>query len=141
MFIPNPYFKNVPKFGNLQMDHIFLENECPILFTCKNGPKLYLCVCRRISHVQKWVISEINISILEQMIYDKISIHDAFLKGNGYSCIAKWAKNYKNTDYDIVKAYMLADSDLPSANIFLNDKDDSLNYLNEVRNRLSTNMF
>ena len=46
MYIPSPYFKGIPQMGNLEMDNIFLENGYPVLFTCRNKDKIYLCICR-----------------------------------------------------------------------------------------------
>ena len=43
MYIPSPYFKGIPQMGNLEMDNIFLENGYPVLFTCRNKDKIYLC--------------------------------------------------------------------------------------------------
>ena len=42
MYIPTPYFRNVPKMGDLTLDNIFLDDGYPVLFTCTNEEKIYL---------------------------------------------------------------------------------------------------
>ena len=68
MYIPNPYFKNVPQIGDMILDYVFVEDGYPILFTCISGDRLFLCLCRTLTPNQKWVISEINFSDLEKLI-------------------------------------------------------------------------
>lgn len=136
MYIPNPYFKNVPKMGNLEMDYIFLENGYPVLFTCKNQNRIFLCICRTVIDVQKWVISEINVQTLSNLINNVTSIYEAFKSGKNYACIVKWDKVNKQEEYEVLKCSMLSDSDLPKKNVFLDDEGESLEYLNKVKNRI-----
>lgn len=138
MYIPNPYFENIPKMGNLIMDYIFLENGYPVLFTCKNqvNDNLYLCVCRTVIEKQKWVISEISIDTLEKLINDEITVHDAFKVDNKLSCIATWCKEKPKEEYNVIKSSILLDKDLPDNDAFLEDDDpDTLDYLEMVKNR------
>lgn len=136
MYIPNPYFKNIPKMGNLEMDHIFLENGYPVLFTCKNKNRIFLCICRTVIDVQKWVISEIDLQTLSNLINNVTSIYDAFKSGKNYACIVKWDKVNKQEEYEVLKCNMLSDSDLPKKKVFLDDEGESLEYLNKVENRI-----
>lgn len=138
MYIPNPYFENIPKMGNLIMDYMFLENGYPVLFTCKNqvNDNLYLCVCRTVIEKQKWVISEISIDTLEKLINDEITVHDAFKVDNKLSCIATWCKEKPKEEYNVIKSSILLDKDLPDSDAFLEDDDpDTLDYLEMVKNR------
>ncbi len=138
MYIPNPYFENIPKMGNLIMDYIFLENGYPVLFTCKNqvNDNLYLCVCRTVIEKQKWVISEISIDTLEKLVNDEITVHDAFKVDNKLSCIATWCKEKPKEEYNVIKSSILLDKDLPDSDAFLEDDDpDTLDYLEMVKNR------
>lgn len=123
MYIPTPYFKNIPGIGDLEMDHIFLEDNYPILFICKNEEeKLYLCLCRTVVSEQKWLISEISLQTLEDLIYNNVSIYDAF-KANNHIYIIHWHKTnqYK---YDIIPTANISDFDLPDKTIFLDNKED-----------------
>lgn len=138
MYIPNPYFKNIPKMGNLVMDYIFLENGYPVLFTCKSdmNSKLYLCVCRTVIGKQKWTISEISVKTLDDMINNRITIHDAFKTDKKYSCISIWSKDSLAEDYTVIKSSELLDFNLPDNDVYLDDDgQDTVGYLQNIKNR------
>lgn len=131
MYIPNPYFKNVPEIGNLVLDYIFVENDCPILFTCKSKDSLYLCLCRTNIGIQKWIISEISIYTLASVIHNRISIYGAFKKDDNKACIVTWQKGYAKESYTILRANEIKDEDLPDEDVFLDDDGEALVYLQE----------
>lgn len=137
MYIPVPYFKGIPIMGDLEMDNIFLEIEYPILFTCRNKEKIFLCICRTVIEEQKWVISEITIEVLQKLIENKISIYDAFKEGTGYCCIAKWRKSTEREEYNVIERGRLSDNDLPKRTVFLDDDGESIEYLEKVKNRIN----
>ncbi len=118
MYIPKPYFKKVPSMGDLQMDKIFLATDFPVLFTCRNNDRLFLCVCRTIIEEQKWVVSEIKFETLNKMINNQISIYDAFKSGVA-SCIVSWNNNDKKEKYRPIKNSDIDDSDLPDKDVML----------------------
>lgn len=131
MYIPNPYFPNIPQLGNLILDYIFVEDGHPLLFVCKNNSKLYLCICRTTTPEQKWIMSEVNIGILLEMTKRKITIADAFRRANKISCIAKWSKANPNEQYNVFPTSELQDSDLPNSNLYLSEDDaeDAMDYV------------
>lgn len=75
------YFENCVDVGNLYLDYVFYEFEKePILFTCVDKSKnLYFCICVDIRYEQIWLISKTNISILKELIDERIDIASAFL--------------------------------------------------------------
>lgn len=141
MYIPNPYFKDVPNMGNLEMDYIFFENGYPVLFTCKNDERMFLCVCRTIIDEQKWVIAEIGLNTLVELMENKISIRDAFKKDNINACIVHWTKNNPIEKYDVVVPEKISDGDLPEEDIFLDDYEESIEYLTEIKNRIGEYLY
>ena len=136
MYIPSPYFKGIPQMGNLEMDNIFLENGYPVLFTCRNKDKIYLCICRTLVEEQKWVITEITFDILKKLIENKVSIYDAFKNSGGCFCIARWKKSTQCEEYDVSMSGNISDEDLPDQKVFLDDDGDSAEYLEKVKNRI-----
>lgn len=138
MFIPNPYFVGVPSFENLVLDYIFLEDGYPLLFTCRSGCKLYLCVCRTFIPKQKWVISEVSISGLEQLVTKMVSVRDAFKAFGDQSCIVTWDKETKQEDYLLLTTSELSFEDLPTASLFLDDDDldDAQDYVESLKRDL-----
>ena len=135
MYIPKPYFENIPQIGDLTLDYIFIENGYPILFTCYKEEKLYLCLCRTIYKEQKWVISEINSNLLAKIIMNELSIHDALKNGIGRACIAHWNKENQQETFEVISSNQLDDSDLPDKTVFLDDEGESQEYLETVKNR------
>lgn len=143
MYIPNPYFKNVPKIGNLILDYIFVENGYPILFVCKTEENdLYICLCREIYGRQKWVISEINLNILEKLIQNKISVYDAFKKHEGKAALIFWSREKTSEDYTVFSSCKdIEDKDLPDKDFYLDDEGESEGYLQQVKNRIDNDNF
>lgn len=140
MYIPNPYFKNIPQIGNLVLDYVFVEDGYPILFTCVAENKIFLCLCRTLTPEQKWILSEIKFLDLEKLIKNELSIKDAFKSYiHGKSCIVKWNKNFSSETYEVIPTAYLRDNELPSSDIFLED-DDAVIYLDQVRNRIQTSI-
>lgn len=138
MYIPRPYFTNVPNLGNLELDYIFMEDGYPLLFTCKSKDKLYICVCRTLSPKQKWVISETNVEILEKMVRKIIPIRSAFKLLNAHSWIITWSKETDH-EYSDFPTSELNDQELPSYNVFLSDDDadDAIDYISNLKSQPS----
>lgn len=70
--------------GKLSIEKTLFSSYYPILFTCRsdNG-NLYLCVCCWAEKdLQKWLLSETEPATIIDMISDKITLRDAFLKDN-----------------------------------------------------------
>ena len=131
MYIPNPYFSNIPQFGDLKLDHIFVEDGYPILFTCRNDKSFFICICRSLVPEQKWIISETNIEILRKLASQEIPICDAFTLMNAKSCIAVWNKNNPMENYTVLPTSNLSTSNLPSRSLYLDEDEaeDAVGYV------------
>ena len=68
MYIPTPYFKSVPYFGDLTLDYIFVKDKSPLLFTCIANNNMYLCLCYDNRIEQKWAISPIDVEMLRKSL-------------------------------------------------------------------------
>lgn len=135
MYIPHPYFKNIPRFGNLELDYIFVENGYPILFTCKNNDSLFLCLCTDNAQKQKWFISPTTIDTITDLLHDRITVYSALKENNNYGCIATWECGDENESYEILLCSQYDDSELPSKDFLLEDDGDSSDYLQILNNR------
>lgn len=137
MYIPNPYFSNIPQMGDLILDYVFVEDGYPILFVCKADENYFLCICRTLRPEQKWVVSEILLDDLKKLIKGEIDIHDAFISNkNGRSCIVKWSASILKEQYQVIPTLSLDLNEIPSKGIFL-DEDETGNYLEQLENRES----
>lgn len=134
MYIPTPYFSNIPQLGNLTLDYILVEDGYPVLFTCKNEHKIYICLCRTLVPEQKWIISETSISILKKMVQGEIPICKAFSMLGTKSCIVRWSKDNPVERYSIFSTLDLQKSDLPDETIFLDEDDaeDAIDYVESL---------
>ena len=135
MYIPVPYFKNIPQLGDLVLEHIFVENGYPILFTCINKDQMYLCLCRDVYIEQKWVISPITLDILKRLIYNEISIYAALKEHGGKACIATWKDGDRFEKFQLLPCGQLEDEDLPKKTVLLDDEEAEQYYL-QVRNKI-----
>ncbi|MCL2049781.1 MAG: hypothetical protein FWG87_13760 [Defluviitaleaceae bacterium] len=77
------YFIDFPQTGQLAIEKTFFSSYYPILFTCRSDSgALYLCVCCLADEgVKKWLLSETKSEIIIEMLTDKITLREAFLKG------------------------------------------------------------
>lgn len=68
--------------GKLFIEKVLFAAGYPVLFTCRNASEeLYLCVCCQANaEGKKWLLAETEPDIIVQMLSDKITIRDAFLK-------------------------------------------------------------
>ena len=135
MFIPNPYFKSVPYFGDLELDYIFVKDKSPLLFTCVSNNNIYLCLCYDNRVEQKWVVSPIDVETLKKMVYDEIPICVALKPKNSLGCLVTWNPNNKHEEYTMIPCEKFFDEDLPDNDLYLED-EDAITYYNVIRNRL-----
>ena len=75
-------FYEIPSLGNLVIDQVIFETYYPIIFTCMNEKKdLFLCVCCCANESgKKWLITKTKPQVLVDMLRDRITVRDAFLK-------------------------------------------------------------
>lgn len=105
-------FENLPQVGDLKLEKVFYEyNGEPILFVCLDTHGIrYLCSCCRLSEM--WLITQVSIEQLIDMMDDKIYLRDMFQIGIE-PLLVKWDGETITSSCEIPKeAY-------PQANVFL----------------------
>ena len=76
---PNPYFENVPFYGNLIVEKVLVDYIYPLLFVLKNSKNqrcLSLCFDTRGS--QQWLVVPISKQTLVRLLKDKITLDSPF---------------------------------------------------------------
>ena len=118
--IPKPYFSNVPNLGDLELDYVVLENECPIVFFCKdNQGRVYFCNCVTMQNIQKWTITRIDDETVIKYYNSEISNYEIF-KNSPYDIyVATWNYGYESEIYKIVSSTEISDEDLPPKDSYL----------------------
>lgn len=139
--IPSPYFSNVLEIGDLTIDYVFAEQDCPIIFTCKDkNDKLYFCVCITMTNIQKWVLTRISFNRLKDYIDNKISSYEMFKNSENKIFVLSWNFGYSKENCKIITSRDVTDDDLPQKNAFLEAYDDEFNdYIEIIRNRMIMN--
>lgn len=137
MYIPNPYFSNVPSIGDLEMDYIIVENDCPIVFICKDKKdQIYFCNCVTMVEIQKWLITRVNEDILKEYFNNKISNYQIFNNSKNKIFVVTWSYECLKENYKIVSNNNLNDDELPQKNSFLDAEPGEFDdYLNILKNR------
>ena len=97
MKIPNPYFENVPKYGNLVVEQVIVEYVYPLLSVLKDSSgNRYLCMCFDTRGSQQWLISPISASNLIKMLMNRLTLKEAFVKDTGIVIYAY--RNYETRE-------------------------------------------
>jgi len=114
------YFSNVPDFGNLYLEEILFEDECPILFTLcnENSSARFIAVCCDFRKEQRWIISTVDISSIIDLLKDKITIRDIFTIPKSSYVIGVWKHGYDNVIYTLCNFNQIPKEDLPSADVY-----------------------
>lgn len=139
--IPNPYFSNVPDLGDLELDYVVVENECPIVFFCKDKQdKLYFCNCVTMQNIQKWVITEIERKTIIKYFKGLISNYEIFKNSHHKVYVVTWNYGYKSENYKIVSSANVSDDDLPPKDSYLcADPGEYDDYIEILDNRSKNN--
>lgn len=124
------------KTGHLKLDKIFFESYYPILFTCINEEKdVFLCVCCQAdSNIKKWLITKVPPKTVIELLSNKITIRDSFLKDNGgkYTIIYNNNKKEYEIEEDNINDWDKNNSiDLPTSGEYIDAEQDE--FLEEIK--------
>lgn len=79
MTIPNPYFKNVPGYGDLKMEQIIVDYIYPLLSVLIDDlGKRYLCMCFDTRGSQQWLITPVANRTLASLLRNEITLSSPF---------------------------------------------------------------
>lgn len=121
------------RFEDLKVDKVFFEASYPILYTCTDGnSSLFLVVCCQNNTAgSKWLVTKTTEENIIQMLSNKITIREAFIKPSGekFTFIGKDGQvNIKENGNE----WDLNSKDLPSSDVFLDpdpeEFDDDIEY-------------
>lgn len=114
------YFTNIPTIGDLSIERILVEDDCPILFTLiSKENKRCISICCEIYEEQRWLISPISKIKLIKLLKNEITLREAFITQED-CIIAHWSKENPILRYEIV--HNLPECDLPIDEYLENDE-------------------
>ena len=113
------YFNDVPNIGDLSLEKVLFSFESiPIVFICTNETnEKFLCLCNDVIEEECWMISKISVSKLLDILYDKITVFNAFKTSDHDIIIA--TQNQNNLIYEVKTFDEIDALDLPDENEFL----------------------
>lgn len=81
MKIPEPYFENVPEYGNLSVEQVIVAYVYPLLSVLKDkAGSRYLCMCFDTRGTQQWLIAPISSASLVKLLTNWLTLQEAFTK-------------------------------------------------------------
>lgn len=130
----NNYF-NFKETGGLKLDKIFFESYYPILFTCINKDKnIFLCVCCQAdSVIRKWLVTDVSPKTIIDLLENKITIRDSFLKDKGskYTIIYDVkSKDFQIKENDLKDWDEIESIDLPEVGEYMDSEEGE--FLEEI---------
>lgn len=120
MKIPEPYFVDVPIYGDLKMEKVIVEYIYPLLSVLlDNKNKRYICMCFDTRGAQQWLITPIDIIDLVKLLNNKITLDKPFKTPNGKKILA--IRNYKTGEetFEQLSADQIPTEDLPAEGEYL----------------------
>lgn len=119
MKIPNPYFENVPNYGNLSVEEVFYEDGYLILFILKSKDgQRFLAYCCEVRNEQRWILSQVSNQTIINLIYNKETIFTAIINSENHIVAVR---NYttRTDSFQTVSTPNLDPLDLPEKDEFL----------------------
>lgn len=102
------YFKNVPNFGNLVLEHTFYDYGEPILFVCRGiGDVRYLCSCCKLS--EEWILVQASEGDLVKLIDETATIRSIFENCGEIPFMLLWNGTKLRLSFDEVSEELLPD--------------------------------
>ena len=125
MKIPEPYFQNVPKYGNLSVEQVLVEYVYPLLSVLKDSAgNRYLCMCFDTRGTQQWLIAPISPSNLIKLLTNRLTLKDSFVKDT--ETVVYAFRNYetKTDSFLPMAAEKVPQEYLPEAGEYLDAEPD-----------------
>lgn len=135
------YFENVPHFGDLFLEKVLFEDECPIFFTLHNVDctQRFIGVCCDIINEQRWVILTIGEETIINLLLDNITIREAFNDPCATYIVGVWKEEYEKEEYKLCKLSDIPKNDLPSGNVYFKSQKYFEDYISFLYDELAFN--
>lgn len=104
-------FRKIKGFDNITLDVVLFEAQYPVMFTCKNGGKIYLFICCLVNaEKMEWIGTRTTYDNLIDLLKNKVTIREAFLNTTENKIIIDYngkTVNYKNVHKDNIPDKLL----------------------------------
>lgn len=124
MRIPNPYFKDVPIYGDLVLEEILVQYTYPILSVLKDKKNnRFLCMCYDTRGSQQWLITCISKSKLVDILTNKLTLSTPFKDGSTKKIHAVYSYGNKKDSFYEINSNEIPMENLPIDGEFLDAED------------------
>lgn len=136
MKIPKPYFKNIPIYGDLEMDKIIIADFYPVLFILKDRiGNLFLALCCEIRKEQRWIVNKVSKNHLIKLLANEISAKELLISGTHKKVVAMRNYDTRKESFDLILANEIDVDDLPSDCSYIDaEQDEFKEYIERIRN-------
>ena len=115
------YFNETSYFHHVKIDRILFDANYPVLFSMEQDDKEYLVCCPVFDSTKiVWIVSEIELFCIIDLLKDKITIRDAFVQEKGSKFLIE-VKN-KSVKCDLLQSEF-PDYYLPTEGEFMEAED------------------
>lgn len=136
-----PYFQTTLDIGDLYLNQVFntFEDES-IVFVCTDQcNRYYLCICYELRDSLNWVINQVPINVILNIIDKTMSLYEAIMYGEQDKILCSY--DYRNGEqYHYVPKKELDDNILPVKGVMLQPDFDLSSYENILEHKQSVAM-
>lgn len=128
MRISDPYFENVPCYGDLSMEQIIVDYVYPLLSVLKDKQgNRYLCICFDTRGAQQWIITPISNSDLIKLLKNKLTLSAPFESADTTKIHVVRDYEEKKESFNLLAASEIPEENLPVKGEFLDAEADEWN--------------
>ena len=123
MRIPDPYFEDVPNYGDLSMEQIIVEYVYPLLSVLTdNSGQRYLCLCFDTRGAQRWIVTPISTTNLVKLLKNELSLSEPFENTDTLKINVIRDYSQKKETFSLVAARDIPKENLPTKGEFLDSE-------------------
>lgn len=125
MAIPNPYFRNVPDWGDLRMEQVIVDYVYPLLSVLKDSSGTrYLCMCFDTRGAQQWLVTPVSNKILVDLLNNKITLSAPFEDSRTKKLRVIMDYHTRAEDFQFLNVSQISKEELPEAEEYLDAEPD-----------------
>ena len=136
-----PYFQTNLDVVNLYLSHVFntFEDEA-IIFVCTDqDDRYYFCICYDLRDSLNWVVNQVPINVILNVIDNTMSLYDAITYGEQDKILCSY--DYENGEqYHYTPKQELNDNILPVKGVMLQPDSDLSSYENILESKQTAAM-
>lgn len=134
MRIPDPYFEDVPCYGDLRMEKVIVDYVYPLLSVLKDSKgQRYLCMCFDTRGAQRWLVTPIRNVDLIKLLQNSITLSKPFEANYAKKILATRDYESKSDSFCVLNAEDIPSENLPAEGEYLDAEDNEWkDYIDQI---------